>query len=426
MVDGRPTVGSLFAGVGGFDLAFHREGFRVAWAVEIDPKCRMVLRRQFPDTRLYEDVTQVEPAELEPVDVVTFGSPCQDLSVAGKRAGLAGERSGLFHDAIRIVRGLRPAVAVYENVPGALSSNRGHDWASVLREMAEGGDREVAYRLLDSRYFGVAQRRRRVFAVGCLGAGRAEQILALAEGMSGHPAPGGASREGSPSGAAIGAGGNCWPSVAMPVMARDAKGLRNFFDGGLQGAVVFPSCDPAKSLQTLQRGIDREDMHTLVAVLSDPTHSLTSEGHDASEDGTGRGTPIVAVCFDAYNQTLSGDVANSVTSASGSSNATGPKVIFQESQSGLREYDTAGCLRASGPGHDPVGSRVRHGSIVRRLTPTECERLQGFPDGWTAAGVDESGTTVQMADSPRYRMMGNAVTVNVAQWIARNVLEAIR
>jgi len=185
------TIGSLFAGIGGFDLGFERAGFKTSWAVEIDQKAQAVLRLRFPDAELHDDVTQVGANCLGPVDVVTFGSPCQDLSVAGKRAGLAGGRSGLFHESARIIRELRakygkPDFAVWENVPGAFSSNGGRDFAVVIQTMVDLGARDVAWRVLDSRFFGVAQRRRRVFLVADFGGERAEQVLALSEGVRGY------------------------------------------------------------------------------------------------------------------------------------------------------------------------------------------------------------------------------------------------
>src|SRR5437016_3676006 len=121
-------VGELFAGIGGFGLAFERTGFEVAWQVEIDKDCNRVLATHWPNVERFEDVRDVGAHNLAPVDVITFGSPCQDLSLAGKRGGLNAERSGLFFEAIRIIRELRPAIAVWENVPGAFSSNDGRDF----------------------------------------------------------------------------------------------------------------------------------------------------------------------------------------------------------------------------------------------------------------------------------------------------------
>jgi DNA-cytosine methyltransferase len=160
----RPTVGSLFSGIGGLDLGLERAGWEVRWQVEIDPFCRKVLGRHWPDIKKYGDIREVNPDELEPVDLVCGGFPCQDLSVAGKRAGVAGERSGLFWEVVRIADEVRPSWLVLENVPGLLSSNEGRDMETVLNAIEELGY-IVDCDIMDAQYFGVAQRRRRVFIV---------------------------------------------------------------------------------------------------------------------------------------------------------------------------------------------------------------------------------------------------------------------
>ena len=167
----RLTGVSLFAGVGGFDLAMERNGVDVVASVEIDKKCQEVLAHRFPNSKLFDDVTTVKGSDLigagfEPSrGIITGGFPCQDLSVAGKRAGLAGARSGLFWEIARIVEETQTEYAILENVPGLLSSNNGADFAVVLGTMADLGY-SVAWRVLDAQYFGVPQRRRRVFIVG--------------------------------------------------------------------------------------------------------------------------------------------------------------------------------------------------------------------------------------------------------------------
>lgn len=163
----KPTVGSLFAGIGGFDLGFEQAGFATAWQVEINDVCRAVLADRFPHAAQFADVRTVLP-ELWRTDVIVGGFPCQDVSTMGKRAGLAGERTGLFFDAVRIVRHLQPRFLVLENVHGLLSSNDGRDFETVLATLAECG--YVGYwRVLNARYFGVPQNRRRVFIVAGLG-----------------------------------------------------------------------------------------------------------------------------------------------------------------------------------------------------------------------------------------------------------------
>ena len=184
------NVISLFTGVGGFDLGLERAGHRIVAQCEADEKARAVLRRHWPDIPINEDVVTYEPTEQ--ADLVCGGFPCQDLSVAGKRAGLAGERSGLFFEAARIsdlVLGGGGWVLI-ENVPGLLSSNGGRDFAVVLATLADLGFHDLAWRVLDSRFFGVPQRRRRVFILARRASGRraAEVLLEPESGGGNHQA----------------------------------------------------------------------------------------------------------------------------------------------------------------------------------------------------------------------------------------------
>lgn len=435
-------VGSLFAGIGGFDLGFERAGFDVAWCVEWDKAAQAVLRRRFPNAQVYGDIRQVDPAQLAPVDVICGGFPCQDLSVAGKRAGLAGERSGLFHDAMRIVRAIRPRVLILENVPGLLSSNRGRDFATVLREVGEGWDcAEVGWRVLDSQFFGVAQRRRRVFVVAGSRSGCAEEVLALAESCGGNPPSRGEAREAVVANAARCFAGSREASVAtaLETTCHDYSQADGFnmvaqpfsphghyrYEASDQSAtlqdrenrqsgsthLVAQAFRKSKRAQTASddetwvddglantlNGFDTGDTRTTHAVAhafystggsrdinsegQARSNALTSNGADASEDGTGRGTPIG----------------------------------FKSEGQGCRirsEDEPSETLRSTKRG--PFSDFYLSEMVVRRLTPVECERLQGFPDGWTDIGTDKP-----TADSHRYKQLGNAVTVNVAEWIAR-------
>jgi len=183
---------SLFAGVGGFDLALERAGVPVVAAVEIDKNASGVLAHRFPNSTLFGDIQEVTGNDLLRAGfipergIITGGFPCQDLSVAGKRAGLAGGRSGLFWEICRLLDDLHPKYFILENVPGLLSSNGGRDMGTVVGALAELGY-GIAYRVLDAQNFGVPQRRRRVFIVGCLGDSGAApaEILAISEGLFG-------------------------------------------------------------------------------------------------------------------------------------------------------------------------------------------------------------------------------------------------
>ena len=210
-------LGSLFDGIGGFPLVATWYGIEPVWASEIESAPISITKLHFPNMKHLGDITKINGAEIEPVDIITFGSPCQDLSVAGKRAGLAGARSGLFSEAIRIIEemreatnGLYPTWAIWENVPGALSSNDGLDFRAVLQSfcnteipmpasgrwanagMVRGGRCDVAWRILDAQFWGVPQRRKRIFLVADFGGQRAAEVLFKPEGVSRYFATGGA------------------------------------------------------------------------------------------------------------------------------------------------------------------------------------------------------------------------------------------
>ena len=204
------TLGSLFDGIAGFPLAASRHGIKALWASEIEPFPINVSRARFPRMKHLGSVTDINGADIEPVDIITFGSPCQDLSVAGKREGLEGERSHLFFEAVDRINEMRkrthkcyPSFAIWENVPGALSSNEGRDFRAVLEALTEakipmppsgrwaesgmvrGNGREVAWRCLDAQYWGVPQRRKRIFLIVDFGGYCASEILFEPEGLRG-------------------------------------------------------------------------------------------------------------------------------------------------------------------------------------------------------------------------------------------------
>ena len=186
-----PTMGSLFSGIVGFEISPQRYGSKVLWQSEIEPWAVQLLQKRFPDAIQLGDIQNISGFEIPQVDFITFGSPCQDMSVAGKRAGLGGERSGLFRQAVKIIKEMReatngeyPKYIIWENVPGALSSNKGADFRTVLEEITEteipmpqsgrwansgmvrGGQCDVSWRILDAQYWGVPQRRKRIYLVG--------------------------------------------------------------------------------------------------------------------------------------------------------------------------------------------------------------------------------------------------------------------
>ena len=222
------TLGSLFDGSGGFPLGGVLAGITPKWASEIEPFPIRVTTARFPNMKHYGDISAIDGSELEPVDIISFGSPCQNLSVAGKREGLDGDRSSLFYEAIRIVKEMReatngkyPRYIVWENVPGAFSSNKGEDFKAVLTEICKVKDEQVsiskpakwenagrimgdgysvAWRLLDAQYWGVPQRRQRIYLVADFDGGSAGKILFESEGLSGYSAQSFQSWQGSANG----------------------------------------------------------------------------------------------------------------------------------------------------------------------------------------------------------------------------------
>ncbi len=347
------TFGSLFAGIGGFDCGLDRAGLSCAFQVEKDTHCLSVLAKHWPDVPRFNDVSEFNATNLAVrPDWIVGGFPCQDLSVAGKRAGLAGKRSGLFHEFMRIVSEFTPAGVLIENVPGLLSSNGGRDMGVVVGAMADLGY-GWCYRVLDAQYFGVAQRRRRVFIVGHLGGvRRAAEILFESESLPWHPAPRREART----------------RVAYAI----AAGVGNRFGSGRDAQDTFVAATHNSGGNN--GGFRTEPGEHLVA------HALRAEGCDAGEDGTGRGTPLIA---------------------------------FDWTQGGKEHQELSTTLRVgSGIGLESSPAILSGG--VRRLTPVECCRLQGFPDDWLD-GLD-------LSDSSKYRMLGNAVCVNVSEWIARRII----
>ncbi len=384
------THGELFAGISGFGLGFEESGIVTKWRCEIDIKPRAVLREHYPDDLLVGDITKVTGNDLEPVDIISFGSPCQGMSVAGLREGLRDERSILFFQAVRLVSELRPAFAVWENVPGAFSSDQGRDFLAVLRAFHELGARDIAWRVLDAQYDGVAQRRERIFLIADFRGERAGEILFESPCVCGNPAPSREARAG--------------------VAAGVAPSLR--------------SCGVGTERIGDSRGQD--------CVIPCVTHCLKAEGHDASEDGTGRGVPLAV----AYRTSGNCGVMEQGDKTAALNCGTDPNQTIvaynivgcgQVGKNHAYESQVSGCLQHKGlaaTGNE-AGTLVKDRIGVRRLTPRECERLQGFPDDWTRWGIDEKGKRIEIADGPRYRMLGNAVCRNSAMWLGKRILASL-
>ena len=375
---------SLFSGMGGFDAAFDRAGMTGVGQCELDPHAAAVVAHHWPDVPRWTDVRTLKGEDVGPigtVDLVAGGFPCQDLSVAGKRAGLAGERSGLFYEMARIIAECAPRWLLLENVPGLLSSNKGRDFAAVLGTLvgtgltvprdgwrnsgvAWGPFYGVAWRVMDSQYFGVPQRRRRVFIVGCLGdAARAGAVLFESESC----------------------GGDTPPRRTPGERVADALTVGANQYSGFPGEPVIGVPDPAYADSVGQQRVGRDAQDTFVIQDATMHREKQQNGMGVAEGGPmytldGKGTHAVA-----YHENMSGNVA------------------------------TAGTARALRSGASKSYQGVVTGMTVRRLTPVECLRLQGFPDDWFDG--------LSLSDSAKYRLCGNAVTVSVVQWIAERIMQ---
>lgn len=369
------TLGSLFDGIGGFPFAATITGINPIWAAEIEPFCVAITRHHFPDMEHLGSVTDINGAEIPPVDIITFGSPCQDLSVAGNRAGLDGERSGLFKEAIRIIYEMRestngeyPTFVVWENVPGAFSSNHGSDFRTVLEEITKtdipmppsgrwatagvvrSAEINAAWRVLDAQYWGIPQRRKRIYLVGSFGSDSAEEILFECDSVRGYLTPRRTARERTAADTERG--------VAVGYKCYDARG------NGVMYSAGFLDRAPAEAYSI---GYEEEKSPTLRAGMIPSAFCIQGNCIDRADTAGCNGA--------GWNKDVSYTLNTIDRHAVAYSNSS-----FGGYTEGL------GTLKASGGDYGGGSESVVVDLIkwiVRRLTPLECERLQGYPDHWT-------------------------------------------
>lgn len=452
---------SLFDGSGGFPLAASLCGIEPVYAAEVEPYPIAVTKNRFPKMKHLGDVSKVKGGEIEPVDIITFGSPCQDMSIAGKRAGLKhadmGDdettRSGLFLEAIRIIKEMReatngvyPRYAIWENVPGAFSSNRGEDFRTVLEEFIRVKEKDavmpavpqagwayadcisgdgwsIAYRVFDAQYWGVPQRRRRIYLVADFRGECAQEILFKRESLRGYfeagrtPWQGIAADAQNCVGTAIG-GVDRYNQSFLPGLAQT---LRAPGGGDCTPTVLAPVAVYCHQ----GNGIDRADTAGCngKGVCEDKCYTLnTIDRH--------------AVCFpqQAYNKFIQEDIEATLKASGGTYGGGSENLVAEQSFSPIRY-------------------------IVRRLTPTECARLQGFPDWWgeipkkdnltddeyvfwlnarnTYAKINNKTTKEyskeQMLswynklhnDSSEYKMWGNGIALPNALYVMQGIAEVV-
>ena len=525
------VLGSLFDGSGGFPLAGALNGITPVWASEIEPYPIKVTKARLPGMKHLGSVLDINGAEIEPVDVITFGSPCQDLSVAGKQKGIhEGERSSLFFEAVRIAKEMRvhdraigrtgvdvrPRFLVWENVPGAFSSNGGEDFRAVLEAIGGiaqdgvsiprppkgkwqhagcvvGDGWSIAWRLYDAQYWGVPQRRKRIYLIADLASERAGEILFERESLCGHSAEGGEAWQRAADHAEGSAGGSCgaWTvsakqqslattfETASTIGANDFKEPKVVCAGfvGKQGAKSGSVGYETNKAPTLRQGITSDVVYpTVPDVVYQKVYDITGTSSNSMK------SPTPDSCFRerTVGRTLDTFVGSPecnqggtvVVEAAGFSDALGEKAqggmgYTEEGVPTLRAGDARAVVydcRGNGDGqHVPTltgdhGNRVTDYTalcvgngqlhqmsmaeqsntldcmhdqqavlmqgnhprkyIVRRLTPLECCRLQGFPDWWED-GVDGS-------DSARYKMWGNGIALPCAADVLGRITKEAR
>lgn len=420
------------------------------------------------------DITKINGAEIETVDVITGGSPCQDLSIAGKRAGLAGARSGLFMEQVRIVKEMRehdrangrtgdmvrPRYMVWENVPGAFSSNKGQDFAAALEEIIRiaepeapdievpekgwntwggyhdevGGRWSVAWRVHDAQHWGVPQRRRRISVVADFGGDTAGEISFERKSVSGDPAPRGSAGEEVAGGFEAGA----YPAIARSLTAR--------YDGSPcidRGPnIVCAAFKAGQGAKANGIGYAEECAPTLSAVSSGlnqcPSVLIFDRAQITSPDNRSTVGPdkpcpalhtfgeVPAVCYQmqGFGDYREGNVASSCKQRD-YKDSTDLVVSSVDCRNFTEGGEINGTLQAKESGGQSLNlqNTIRTGMIVRRLTPMECERLQGYPDGWTDIGEwrDSKGKLRDSADSPRYKACGNSIALPFWDFLAKRI-----
>lgn len=469
-----PTFGSLFAGVGGFDLGFEAAGYTCQFQVEWDKNCRQVLDHHWPHVPKWEDVNNVHGADLPPVDIITYGFPCQDLSVAGKRAGLDGDRSGLFFQAIRIINEMReatngqyPRIAVAENVPGLLTADKGAAMARCLDTLAEIGALVQEWHILDAQWFGIPQRRRRVFLTSIFDPATAQrspqQIFPVAKSGTRDPKESNKTRENTP------------PTTPQSTTTTSGHGYTHSSYGGYtEGAGTIRATDYKRPEEHL---IINEQLETTAFVKAKRAQNNTDDESwetnrpnptlNAFDQGDTRTT--TAIVFHPHyhdGARIQNDTMNTLTSRMGTGgnnvSMVAQPIGFSHTQ-GLdpqASQEHFPTLRTGGAGHavaqpiaihgknigrqdkntsngkgwtdenDPMytlttvdihaiaDEQAQHTQLaIRRLTPLECERLMGWPENHTLHRADGK----QNADSQRYKQCGNGVAAPVAKWVAKHL-----
>jgi len=402
----------LYAGVGGFRLGFERKGHECVWSCENDKWCRQVYRYHWGEPKA-GDVREVRGEEVPDHDLLCAGFPCQSFSLAGERKGFEDTRGTLFHEIGRIARAKAPEYLLLENVKGLLSTQDRQAFRVVL-ESLDGLGYNASWQVLNSKNFGVPQNRPRVFIVGHLRevGGSPWEILPVA---GGEEASGAKSRGQTPDTRSGAITRRYWKLGNADTYIREKRGRR--------GVIEY------RGRKSQKPKLKRE------------TPSLRSESHghqpkviQKSPDWReGKSLREFAGESPAIRKEMGDNLPMILHNIYGGFGEEEPREFTEESPairtpkggghipSVANAVDPNGYLRGTSH-HDAPLNQYR----IRKLTPVECERLQGFPDGWTKYGINDDGERVEISDTQRYKMMGNAVTVNVVEFLAERFAEVER
>ena len=378
---------SVCSGIEAATVAWHEMGWNPIAFSEIEKFPSQVLAHHYPNVPNLGDMTKYKEWELsEPIDILVGGTPCQSFSVAGLRKGLDDPRGNLALTYVGILDKFRPKWCIWENVPGVLSSGGGRDFGSFLGALGEVGY-GWAYRVLDAQYFGVPQRRRRVFVVGCLGDWKsAAEVLFDPHSLSGNTKKGGKTRKRVAYPIA-----DCAPTLC----ARDYKGVGSYEVAGGGKLIMTEKVSP--TLQTSCNDYSRADGFTMMVYETHPADSRVKEMGDTCQTvtsrwGTGGGNvPIVQKAYSIREDATANNFSATPLEVTPALQALRPSVQSHHAQ-----------------------TFIAGNYAVRRLTPTECERLQGFPDNYT--NIKEN-----CPDGPRYKALGNSMAVPVMKWIGERI-----
>lgn len=410
--------GSIFTGGGGADVGLVQAGLEPVFFAEIDPHASAVLSYLHQAVPNFGDVTKIDPSELPECDLLWMSPPCQDLSVAGRREGLSGDRSNLFYEGVRIAkhlirRGTR--FVCMEQVPGLFSSDGPEDFRRVLRAFLELRPSDIGWRVLDTQWFDPPQKRERIFFVLDFGGKCAGEILSLAESMCGYPAPRREKGQGASRSVAHSLRASCpdsdpdldtyIPEVAGTFQANNGGGGRSSnVDDAAHGYMIPDVC---ATLAGHGGGANEPARFGAIIPIKECQSNQWSKGNEKGACGPGigdDGDPMY--CLGSNPANMHG-VAVQVQWASGG---------------GQVENDTAQALRSNA---EASYQFLRGNFGVRRLTPRECERCQGWPDDHTRWGRNAKGEVYEISDSQRYKMIGNGVSSPIPYWMAQNMFRAL-